>query len=82
MSVYAGSKTTPNPTLEQLEELRKQAENGPHPKLAGLVLSAFSQHGGKRPGAGRKTGYRAPDRCPCQKMTAKRAKIRGHKCGG
>jgi len=36
--------------------------------------------GGKRPGAGRKLGYRKPGRCPCGLMTAARAAKRGHKC--
>jgi hypothetical protein len=39
-----------------------------------------STRGGKRPGAGRKPGWRKPDRCPGGHMTAARAAARGHKC--
>ena len=39
-----------------------------------------STRGGSRPGAGRKFGYRKPDRCHCGIMSAARAEKRGHKC--
>lgn len=42
MSVYVGSKKPEPMTPEQIEKLRRQAKEGPHPKLAALVLSAFN----------------------------------------